>query len=86
MAHELRNPLASIALNLELHLDDEADRLHRDVLRASLASCDRMTTILDEFLADVRAPSTDPAVEQRIDALCASLDEPTFLERLLRRR
>ena len=86
LAHEVRNPLASLALNLELEIDEEPDRPgRRDSMRSMLDTCERISTMLSEFLEQARAPVADPTIEEHIDLLCAPLTRRSIVDRLLRR-
>lgn len=79
VAHEVRNPLSSIGLNVEMlgdqigaaHFDDpEAGREARELLNAVTREVDRITEITDEYLALARLPA--PAL--RRDNLVALIE------------
>ena len=66
VAHEVRNPLSSIGLNVEMlsdqiataHFDDpESAREARELLDAVTNEVDRITAITDEYLTLARLPS-----------------------------
>jgi len=85
VAHEIRNPLSSINLNLELLRDeireyrqsrqtDETDEL----LGAIQSEVDRLSLFVDEYLYFVRPPQSDKQPEQInhiLDKLLQSLNE-----------
>ena len=69
LAHEIRNPLSTIRLNLEL-LDEELsddgsprDRRNRQKVQKVLRECSHLDQILDDFLqfARAHAPRLEPA-------------------------
>lgn len=66
LAHEIRNPLSTINLNLELLAEDvdgaESPREHRMLqkIRAVQRECHRLEQILDEFLRFARLGEIDP--------------------------
>jgi signal transduction histidine kinase len=87
LAHEVRTPLASLALNLELEIDEEPERPgRRDSIRSMLDTCERISAMLGEFLEQARAPAADPTIEERVDRLCAPLTRRSIVDRLMRRR
>jgi len=91
LAHAVRNPLTSLALNLELELDEELDEkperpARQASLRSMLDTCEQALAMIDTFLEQARAPATEPTIEERIDALCAPLSRRSIVDRLLGRR
>src|SRR5439155_4485141 len=68
IAHEVRNPLSSIALNTEL-LEEELGHMPaadegRALCRAITREVDRLTAITEEYLAFARLPTPRLAAEQ----------------------
>src|SRR5262249_31377132 len=75
IAHEIRNPLSSISLNMEM-LEDElkgANDEARSLIRSVLRELDRLNDIVGEYLQFSRFPkpqlqrgSVDPVIHQLI--------------------
>ena len=66
VAHEIRNPLSSIILNLEL-LDDELDELKgqrvteiRNLLTTIDTEVNHLNNLTDDYLSFVRMPALNP--------------------------
>ncbi len=88
-AHEVRNPLSTIGLNLELVLEEFAgadsarDRRLQKRLATVQAEVKRLQKILDEFLSFARAPAPQPKPEdlnQRLRAV-VEFTAPAMQER-----
>lgn len=74
LAHELRTPLSSLALHLELELDEVLDHPERRAaVGAMLQTCEHVIATTDRFLQQARIPVRDRSIDERIDALCAPL-------------
>jgi len=87
-AHEVRNPLSTIGLNLQLVLEDfreaESTRDKRTHKRLSTVEAEvrRLQTILEEFLSYARAPEPkleDVDLNQKLQAL-VDFQEPEMKE------
>ena len=80
ITHEIRNPLASVALNAEL-LEDELDDPSQEVrqLLARIANeVDRLTSVTDDYLTFARRPKFDPVpvdLRAEVDSLLDFLAE-----------
>jgi signal transduction histidine kinase len=93
-AHEVRNPLSTIGLNLQLVLEEFANaettrdkRTHKRLVTVQ-AEVKRLQKILEEFLSFARAPEERP-VPIDLNAKLSALVEfhgPSFRERELRLR
>ncbi len=57
VTHEIRNPLNSISLNLELLEDERAGSEERDLLRAVRREVERLENLSEEYLRLARLPS-----------------------------
>jgi signal transduction histidine kinase len=57
VAHEIRNPLSSIGLNVELLEDEVAGAESRQLLSAIQSELDRLTAITEEYLRFARLPT-----------------------------
>ena len=90
LAHEIRNPLSTIGLNLELlgeslggtdedPADDRPTARRKRMLRTVRRECDHLAEILDAFLAFARAgePDLAPADLNALVAEFAEFFEPT---------
>jgi two-component system, NtrC family, sensor kinase len=83
VAHEVRNPLSSIGLNVDL-LDDAVNRASfetpekarevKDVLRSVHREIDRLTEITEDYLKMARLPNPSLAKESVNEVLCGVLD------------
>ncbi len=76
IAHEVRNPLSSISLNLEM-LDDEfndSDGDARNLIRSVLRELDRLNGIVGEYLQFARFPKPHPRKGQ-IEEVIAELSD-----------
>lgn len=86
LAHEIRNPLAAIGLNAELIESELGENLEvRSLCRAIQREVDRLSSLTEAVLAEVRSRPIDPTIEARIDELCTRLARRRFLDRLLGR-
>ncbi len=83
VAHEVRNPLSSIGLNVELledavaraKFDDEADGAEsRDILRSITREVDRLTEITEDYLRMARLPEPSLSEESVNDLVTDVLD------------
>lgn len=77
IAHEIRNPLSSISLNVELLEDElrEADGEARSLIRSVLKELDRLNDIVSEYLQFSRFPkphlkrgSVSPIIEELVQS------------------
>ena len=81
-AHEIRNPLSTIGLNLQLVLEDfrepETTRDKRTQKRLSTVEAEvrRLQTILEEFLKHARAPEPNLKPVRLNEKLQALIDFP----------
>lgn len=83
ITHEIRNPLSSIGLNVEL-LEEELDAARngdadaateaRALLRAVTAEVDRLRDVTERYLRFARLPSADPAPADLVQVLEDLLD------------
>ena len=93
LAHEIRNPLSTIGLNLDLlgeslggtdedPADDRPTSRRKRMLRTVRRECDHLAEILDAFLAFARAgtPELAPADLNALVAEFAEFFEPTAAE------
>ena len=74
IAHEIRNPLSSISLNVELLEDElhEANDEARSLIRSVLRELDRLNDIVGEYLQFARFPK--PSLKRgRVDAVIQDL-------------
>ena len=82
IAHEVRNPLSSISLNLEM-LDDEFNESDGDagnLIRSVLRELDRLNGIVGEYLQFSRFPKPHPRkgqIDEVIEELSGSFTGPT---------
>lgn len=75
VTHEVRNPLSSIGLNVEMledELPDDADEA-RALMAAIQGEIDRLTAITDEYLRLARLPDPQLSVEEPGDFLDATV-------------
>jgi two-component system sporulation sensor kinase A len=80
VAHEIRNPLSSISLNVEL-LEDEIDNFHsantheaKALLKAMTAEIDRVSALTEEYLQFSRLPQitlTRGSLEEAVEEVVA---------------
>lgn len=80
IAHEIRNPLSSISLNLEM-LEDEVGNAGGDqaqLIHSVLREVDRLNGIVSEYLQFSRFPKPRPT-EGRVEDLIADLEQTTTL-------
>ncbi len=83
VAHEVRNPLSSIGLNVELleeameraRFDDATDASEsKDILRSITREVDRLTEITDDYLRMARLPEPQLQAESLNDVVAEVLD------------
>lgn len=85
MVHEIRNPLSSMSLNLELLLEElesykkEDTREAKHLIASITAEIDRLSTVNEEYLAFARLPKFSPQKTQ-INTLLQHLQELCALE------
>jgi signal transduction histidine kinase len=79
ITHEVRNPLSSIGLNLELLEDELANSTEGSQLLSAIQSeVDRLAEIADKYLAVVRQPQLNLSQENLVDLVreCHAFMEP----------
>ncbi len=72
LAHNLRNPLASIRSSAEVLIETETDELHREIARDVIALVDRMEQWIRELLTSLRPVEHAPEAV-RLDRLLQDL-------------